>query len=246
MSWHIYAIIVVCAACAACAAAGAAFLLGRHLLRLADRRVLSFQYDLIAKYCAEIENIYAQMRGWRHDYHQHMQAITAHLALKQYDEASDYVYELNNGLKNVDTALKTGNTMIDAILNSKISLARSLGIEVNAKAAVPKNIDISPIDLCVIIGNLIDNAIEACAKIRPDLPRVIRLYIDIFEEQLYISVSNTSGGEIIKDGGRYSSTKGASRGFGLKRVDAVADKYGGWINRQHEEGVFATEVMLPL
>ena len=111
---------------------------------------------------------------------------------------------------------------------------------------MPDPLPVSEIDLCVIIGNLIDNAVEACKKLEKGRPRVIRLYIDIFKEQLYISVSNTSGGEIRKNEKGYASNKGENHGFGLMRIDAIAKKYGGWVNRQHEEDVFATEVMLPL
>ena len=222
-------------------------LFARHYMsKLVDRRIFTFQNDLITKHCAEVEHIYAKMRGWRHDYHNHIQALQAHLSLEQYGEIKEYLSKLNDDLNRVDTVLKTGNTMVDAILNSKISLARENDVTVNAKAVVPKELTVSEIDLCVILGNLIDNAVEACQKCGKEAPRVIRLYIDLFKEQLYISVSNTSGGEIVKDVKGYYTTKGANHGFGLMRIDSIVQKYGGWVNRKHEEGVFATEIMLPL
>jgi sensor histidine kinase regulating citrate/malate metabolism len=106
---------------------------------------------------------------------------------------------------------------------------------------------VSEIDLCIIIGNLLDNATEACMKLPDEKERFIRIYIDILKEQLYISVSNAVGGSVKKSGGNYLSTKEKDgHGFGLMRVDKIAEKYGGFINRQNEEGVFATEIMLPL
>ena len=59
------------------------------------------------------------MRGWRHDYHNHIQALKAHLALEQYADMGAYLSKLDGDLTSVDTILKTGNTMVDAILNSK-------------------------------------------------------------------------------------------------------------------------------
>jgi sensor histidine kinase regulating citrate/malate metabolism len=214
------------------------------LSRFVDRRILNFQNELITRHCAEVEHIYGKMRSWRHDYHNHIQALKAHMALGQYAEINAYLSRLDADLTGVDTVYKTGNTMVDAILNSKISVARSKGISVNAKATVPSELFISEVDLCVIIGNLIDNAAEACGRLGGEAEKVIRLYMDSFKEQLYISVSNTSGGEIKKEGSKYLTTKGANHGFGLKRVDEIVDKYGGWVNRQHEDGVFATEVMI--
>lgn len=219
------------------------FLFGRMM----DKRIATFQNDLITKHCAEVQNIYGQMRGWRHDYHNHLQTMKAHLALGQTTELSDYLDNLDNDLTSVDTVIKTGNVMIDAILNSKISLAVSRKINVNTKATVPSEIKISEVDLCVIIGNLLDNAMEACLKQPNESERFIRVYIGILKGQLYISVSNSVGGEIKKSGKTYISTKDSFyHGFGLMRVDKIVDKYSGYINRQNEEGVFATEIMLPL
>jgi len=212
-----------------------------------DKRIAAFQSDLMRKHIAEVENIYRQMRGWRHDYHNHIQTVKAHLQLEQYGEIGIYLDELDADLTSVDTVIKTGNVMVDAILNSKISLAASKKINIDAKAIVPKTLPVSEIDLCIIIGNLLDNATEACMKLPNPADRFIRIYIDILKEQLYISISNSVGGSVRKNGNTYLSTKEKDgHGFGLMRVDKIAEKYGGFINRQSEEGVFATEIMLSL
>jgi len=212
-----------------------------------DKRISAFQNDLMEKHITEVENIYKQMRGWRHDYHNHIQKVKAHMQLQQYTEIESYLDELDTDLTNIDTVIKTGNVMVDAILNSKISVAASKKININAKALVPSELEISGIDLCVIIGNLMDNAIEACVKLPNEADRFIRIYIDILKNQLYISVSNSVGGEYKKSGNAYLSTKNnEGHGFGLIRIDKITDKYNGFVNRKSEEGVFATEVMLPL
>lgn len=124
------------------------------------RRIAEYQKELIAKHCDEVQNIYQTMRGWRHDYHNHIQTL---LALSGNEaKTREYLLKLNDDLTQVDTVLKTGNVMVDAILNSKLSLIRSKEIRVNAKAVVPTELNVSEIDLCVIIGNLLDNAMEAC------------------------------------------------------------------------------------
>ena len=219
------------------------FLFGKMI----DKRITKYQNDLINKQCAEVENMYRTMRGWRHDYHNHIQTMKAYLQMEKIEELEQYLNNLDKDLTTVDRVIKTGNVMVDAILNSKISLAKSKDISVNAKAIVPKELKILEIDLCVIIGNLLDNAIEACMKLDNPSDRFIRVYVDIFKEQLYISVQNSNGGKIKKIGKIYHTTKESnSHGFGLIRVDNIVNKYKGYINRQNEEGVFATEVMLPL
>ena len=213
--------------------------------RAIDRRVAAYQNDLITRHCDEVENMYRQMRGWRHDYHNHIQAMLA--LTDNPEQLRRYLWILNDDLTTVDTVLKTGNVMVDAILNSKLSLIKSKQIGVNAKAAVPKELKISEVDLCVIIGNLLDNAMEACLRQSRGEERFIRVYIGILKKQLYICVTNSAGGEVRKVGKTYLSTKDSdNHGFGLMRIDRLADKYEGYVNRQNETGAFATEVMLPL
>lgn len=188
-----------------------------------------------------MQSIYDKMRGWRHDYHNHIQAL---LALVGDDERTrDYLWKLNKDLTEVDTVVKTGNVTVDAILNSKLTLIKSKDIPVDAVAKVPDDLKISEIDLCAIIGNLLDNAIEAVLPLPPE-SRFIRIYIGMLKSQLYISVTNSTASEPRKIGEKYVSTKGEGRGVGLMRVDSIARRNGGTVNRQNESGVFATEVLL--
>ena len=143
--------------------------------RLIEKRIDAYQSDLMKKYCDEVESMYMKMRGWRHDYHNHIQAMQASMALGRYEEVNEYLRQLNDDLTNVDTVLKTGRVMVDAILNGKISLAVQNQIPVNAKAKIPKNLQMSDVDLCVVIGNLLDNAIEENRRL-PEKQRFIRVY----------------------------------------------------------------------
>ncbi|MCM1297435.1 MAG: ATP-binding protein, partial [Muribaculaceae bacterium] len=141
--------------------------------------------------------------------------------------------------------VKTGNPMADAILNSKISLARSKHIPVQADASIPVALQISELDLCVILGNLFDNAIEASLTL-PEGERLIRVYIDMKGPQLYISFTNfTAAKKQRKVGGLFHTTKGEGHGFGLVRMDAIVERLGGYLTRNSEDGAFTTEVLLP-
>lgn len=216
------------------------------LPRLVERKISRFQNDLVNRYYDEIEVMYRKMRGWRHDYHNHIQVLKANMSLGEYGQAADYLDKLEQDLTEVDQVLKTGNVMVDAILNSKLSMIQERHIAVDATAAVPGDIAISGIDLSVLIGNLMDNAMEACLEIPEEKERFIRVYIDIVKKQLYISVTNSMKGRAVRAGEGFLSRKPAGHGFGLLRIDSIVAKYHGYLNRQSENGVFATEVMLPL
>lgn len=223
-----------------------------YMIRLVDRRISHYQSDLLMKHCEEVENMYRQTRGWRHDYHNHIQTMKAYLTMGEADKLQAYLDKLDSDLTTVDTVIKTGNVMIDAILNSKISLAKSKRIRVDAKAIVPPDLAVSEVDLSLIIGNLMDNAMESCLKIKDEDKRFIRVYVDIMKGQLYLYVMNSVDGWVgnklaQEHQNKYLSTKdGRTHGFGLMRIDRVVAKYHGYIDRQDEENVFATEVLLPL
>ena len=135
--------------------------------------------------------------------------------------------------------------MADAILNSKISLAKSKNIQVIADAHIPLALKISELDLCVIIGNLFDNAIEASLKL-PEEQRIIRIYMDMKNTQLYISFTNfTSTKKLDKINGLFRTTKGDGHGFGLLRIDNIIKRLDGYLSRNSEDGAFTTEILLP-
>ncbi len=220
------------------------FLLRRTLYNMIDRRIERFQSELIEKQVREIQNMYRQVRGWRHDYRNHINNMKIQLSQENYDGLSDYLNELADDLDTVDTVIKTGNVMADAILNSKLNVAEKMNVQLNVKANVPEILPMSDVELCSVLGNMLDNAVEACGTL-PEEERFMRVYIGKLKGQLYLSVQN-SAGKVRKEKGSYLSTKEGEHGYGLFRIDRVAKKYGGYVNRQNEEGIFATEIMIPL
>ena len=143
-----------------------------------EKQLASYQQELIETHYREVDNMYRQIRGWRHDYRNHIQTMKAYAAAGDWDAIRNYLDLLDTDLQTVDTVIKTGNAMADAILNSKISLAKSRGITVQADAHIPVKLKMSELDLCCILGNLFDNAIEASMAL-PEKDRLIRVYMDM-------------------------------------------------------------------
>ena len=213
--------------------------------RRIDRELAAYQRELIDTHYQEVENMYRQIRGWRHDYRNHIQVMKALAANGDLAGIQAYLDELDTDLNTVDTVIKTGNAMADAILNSKISLAKSRHIQVQADAHIPVKLRMSELDLCVILGNLFDNAIEASLSL-PEDQRLIRVYMDMKGTQLYISFTNfTATGKQHKLGRRFATTKGAGHGFGLVRIDNIIDRLDGYLSRSSEDGAFTSEILIP-
>ncbi|MGI6239585.1 MAG: sensor histidine kinase [Christensenellales bacterium] len=216
----------------------------RAISRMLDQKIAAYQNDLIEKQVAEVEHMYRQMRAWRHDFHNHIQTMKAMRADGLDAPLDSYLDRLEDDLRTVDTLVRTGNVMVDAILNSKLSLAQGREIKVTVKAGVPASIPVRAVELCVILGNLLDNAMEACARQPAGEARFIRVFIGARKERLYISITNTALGVPETRDGRYRSAKGENHGFGLMRVDKLVDRCGGYLHRAAEEGAFTTEVLL--
>ena len=224
----------------------AAALFLRHVIKSQEEKTIRYQNKLLKQQMDEIETMYLTMRGWRHDYHNHLQSLKGHLAAGQISEMESYLKELEQDLDAIDTTYHTGNLQIDAILNAKMAMAEQERVPVKCDATVPPALTVSEIDLCVILGNLLDNAIESCRRIEAEEERFLRVYISVLKQQLYISVTNATTETVRQRTDSYFSTKRGDHGHGLRRVDQVVKKYDGWLNRQNEPGVFATEILLPL
>ncbi len=210
-----------------------------------DKRIAAYQHELIETHYQEVENMYRQIRGWRHDYRNHIQVMKVLAANGDMSGIKEYLDMLDTDLNTVDTVVKTGNAMADAILNSKISLARSKKIAVHVDAHIPVKLKMSELDLCCIIGNLFDNAIEASMAL-PEDQRKIRVYMDMKNTQLYISFTNfTAGKKMEKVGKIFRSTKGKDHGFGLIRMDHIVERLDGYLSRNSEDGAFTTEILIP-
>ena len=210
-----------------------------------DKRIAAYQRELIETHYQEVDNMYRKMRGWRHDYRNHIQAMKVMAANGNMDGIKAYLDELDTDLNTVDTVVKTGNAMADAILNSKISLAQSKSIAVHCDAHIPVKLQMSELDLCCILGNLFDNAIEASLPL-PERERQIRVYMDMKGTQLYISFTNfTSGRKLNKVGNLFQTSKGEGHGFGLVRIDNIIERLGGYLSRNSEDGAFTTEILIP-
>ena len=217
----------------------------RLFTKLIDRRIAAYQRQLIKTHYQEVENMYRQMRGWRHDYRNHIQTMKVLASGGDLEGIRSYLDRLDTDLNTVDLAVKTGNAMADAILNSKISLAKSRDIPVQVEAHIPVRLKMSELDLCCVIGNLFDNAIEASLALPPE-ERLIRVYLDMKGTQLYLSFTNfTAQGKREKRNGRFLTTKGEGHGFGLVRVDAIVERLDGYLSRNSEDGAFTTEILIP-
>ena len=213
------------------------------MLKRTYLKLVEYQTEQSRRHLEEVRSIHREMRGYKHDFHNHLQLLKSYLDAGDTERAREYVLELDKHLMNVDTLLKTGNVSLDAILSAKIAQAKNEGITVTVKANVPDGLTVSDLELSIIVGNLLDNAIEACQSAKGE--RFIRLYLGMKGKMLYFSMLNAAGAKREKVDGLFKTGKSGAHGFGLKRAEAIIKDHGGWVKYNSEDGAFTSEFLVP-
>ncbi len=183
-----------------------------------------------------------ELRRFRHDYRNHMIVVNAYLESGKTAEAREYLNTINGGINGVLNKIKTGNFVSDAILNSKAVSAAKFDTQISFSGRVPSE-GISSEDLCTILSNLIDNAIEACEKVAG------RKKIEIESGEangfLILSVSNPT---VNGANPKFRTTKKdkLNHGIGLKNVERAIKKYNGTIDLGKNGELFTANVRVEM
>lgn len=180
----------------------------------------------------------------RHDFRQTIYTLKELSSEQDLAAIDAYLGRYIEALPQKETADYCRDHALNALLNHYARRAEQNGIRTDIKTDLPETLYIDSVDLCSIIGNILDNAIAACCEV-PEEKRFIRLVVS--EEQgseLYIAASNSFGGRLRQKKGRYLSTHKGGNGIGLISIAATAERCGGTADYSHSDGVFYSNVML--
>ena len=183
-----------------------------------------------------------EIRRFRHDYINNLLSLGALIGNEKNKEASEYIKDLTNRLENTKINFNTGNYLADAIISDKAKRAESDGNKIEFYGYFPCA-GIKNSDVCTILSNLLDNAIEACATYPPC---TIKVTSEIKRGGTVITVSNPVKNrvEIKYNTIKTSKADGSNHGYGIGNVRSVAKKYAGELRLTCEDGVFTAEVLL--
>lgn len=191
-----------------------------------------------------METFSESMRSFRHDLKNHTIAMKALLEKGQYDELKFYFEGTFVERALSDDSIHCGNTVIDSILNYKRQEAAKKEIALKADVSVPVRLEIPSSDLAVILGNLLDNAVEAAAPLTGE--RFVDVILSYKKGCLYLSVRNPYAGSILKSGDRILTTKKDREfhGCGLNNVKNIVDKNCGTMQIRTGNQLFVVDLML--
>lgn len=189
-----------------------------------------------------------EVRRLYHDMKNHLNVLSTMSG--DGNELRSYINDISNQLKGYERTMYTGNDTLDIILSMKLKQAQEQGIVVNAFVDFTRGGFISPMDLCTIFGNSLDNAIEACAKIKNENERMIFIRVQEYADQLIIKIRNSFEGELIRRRDELISTKlenAGMHGFGVSNIRKAVQRYGGIIRTDvPEKGIFELKILIPI
>lgn len=219
-------------------------LLSRSQKESEQLKLISQENEFRLQYAENAKKQYDEIRRIRHDMKQTYSVILSLLKEGKTEEAFDFIGKSAEQTTAAHIFIDAGNDIINALLNAKLSQAKQLGINVlcSMGADISK---LDPVDMCNLLGNMLDNAIEACEKCT--LPqRIITLDIQRLEEQYLIGVTNSFSGDINEESSFPVTSKKNKElhGFGVRSIVSIAEKYGGTAAFTQEEDIFRCDVVL--
>lgn len=191
-----------------------------------------------------INDLYMKNARLYHDLNNHLNTLYHLLDLEQVEEAKDYIVEIGKPVLQLSKTIWTGIDVVDVILNSKLEKAQEKGVEMEYHVEFPENTNIHANDICTILSNLLDNAIEAVEKITGS--GKVSLIIRKINHFMIIKITNPC----VEKGMNFHEFPATTKedkhlhGWGLPSVKEAVEKYNGTIKYTNDKGEFIVTIML--
>lgn len=186
------------------------------------------------------------LRGWKHDMKNHLRVISGLIDNKKDEEASLYITKIFGNIDNKTILIGAANPVLDVIIANKYLNAKNAGIEFSFQIYVEEDLSLESIELTTILGNILDNAIEANLKLDAEKNRFIDIKIRTLLRMLQISVINSCNGVYKMEGDDFISTKNTNSGLGLRQVKKALERIGGFMEVSAEKESFKVKACIPL
>ncbi len=208
-------------------------------------RSIEEHYQQQLYYMENLEQLIYKLKSERHDFNHHLGVIYGLLEEDETAAVSEYTGKLVENAEEYQNIVNVPHSVLRAMLNYKLSAAQEEGIELKLKVKIPEELDVDQFELTIILGNLLDNAVEACLKIE-ETRRYIDLSVLYKTDYLVISIENPVAEEQVLQDGKPRTTKKDSEnhGFGIDNIEYLVKKHDGMIKIEEENGIFKVDIAM--
>ncbi len=198
------------------------------------------QAELLERDYTTINRAYEMNAKLFHDFHNHIGILRQFLSHNKTEEAMAYLNELQAPVREMTDTVWTGDETVDYLINSKAAKAKENDIPYQIQVEFPRHTNIKNTDLCAILGNLLDNALEAAQQVPENDRRFVRLTIRRINQMLIIKVENSFAALPVPDNGTFqtSKTEKGLHGWGLKSARTATEKYDGTLQASYADNTF--------
>ncbi len=214
----------------------------RNVLRRNENLEKQSMLETMVGYYEQVKENDQQVHRIKHDITEHVAMISNQLENNRIEEAKEYVNQILGKIEDVDYTVNVGNIFVSGIINRKKSQAKRLGIEFNARGSLPDTLKVDNYDLCTIMSNLLNNAIEYYAQ-NDMTEKKIDVIVCMRGKTLCIEVSNTVA-ESDVDITKTSKADKSNHGYGLDNVRRTVMKYQGEISFHLQDNIFRVFIMV--
>lgn len=212
-----------------------------------EHELLLAESNYRKRYAENAKNQYEEIRHIRHDMKHSYDVIQQLVLEERYEELQQYLPQMNEQLRSIESTINTNHMIVNAILNTKLSAAKKQGIKTLCNTVKDFHIkQIEEIDLCHLLGNLLDNAIEAAVKCPQGKTKYIEIFITERNQILLITVKNSYDQEKLPPTLQTSKFNKIDHGFGIKTVKRIAKKYDGFADFYTENDLFCCNITLQI
>ncbi len=183
------------------------------------------------------------IRCLKHDMDNHILKMQDLLNKADYEQLKTYLSDTRAYIDIESKIIDSGNETVDSILNYKLPKLNSMNVEKNYKITLPQSLWVSSFDMNIVLGNLIDNSIEALAQLPVDEYKKFKINISYQQGYIRIIIGNTFDGVVI-EGKRTNKKDNLNHGIGLKSVEKAVEKYGGLLKTEISDKWFEASVIL--
>lgn len=210
-----------------------------------DKKVQSLENSIKNqnKLSEEIKDLHEKSRLLKHDMKNHMLVLLSYIDENKIEEAKTYISQIVNKLNKMYSYIYVGNSLINYILNNKLAKSTEKGLNIKTEIETLDFAYMDSVDFSSLLGNILDNAIEASEKSRDK-----RIVISIYRKNGFdiINVSNSIDKSVLSDNPHLNSTKsGENHGFGMKQIKSIAKKYNGMLDIYEKNNMFTINVVYP-
>lgn len=204
----------------------------------------SSQYHLQIAVYKMLSEQYRQSERLRHDMKNHIIALSALSRNKEWEKIDSYLKNMEGIALDVDGDM-TGNKAVDALLYQKRKQAEEENIKWECDVQMPKGYCINEFDLCVLFGNILDNALEACGRMQRGECRFINIQAKAVKKCFLLEVKNSMDRTEKYADGFTNKEDLQEHGIGLLNVSDVVNKYNGVVNTEAEKDIFVISILMP-